>query len=111
MEDIWKHILKHLWVTEALIKPQKHPNMVLYGFLNHIVSILYERGPSTIPCSKLFKYIFNLKVYNKIFEITYKQGQRIRCSSSSSLRGLIEHLLKVHLFIDVAIGTWGLNKK
>ena len=26
---IWKHIFNHIWVTEALKKPQKTPNMVV----------------------------------------------------------------------------------
>ena len=29
----WKHLLDHLWVTEALNRPQKHPKMMLYGKL------------------------------------------------------------------------------
>ena len=36
---ICKHFLNHIWVTEALIGPQKRPNMV--SFLNHIASIPY----------------------------------------------------------------------
>ena len=27
---IWKHLLNHIWVTEALSRPQKPPNMVIY---------------------------------------------------------------------------------
>ena len=28
---VWKHLLNHMWVTEALNRPQKRPNMVMYG--------------------------------------------------------------------------------
>ena len=42
---IWKHLLNHIWVTKALNRPQKPPNMMLYhGISWHIASILSERG-------------------------------------------------------------------
>ena len=40
---IWKHLLNHICVTEALNRPQNPPNMVLYQG-NHIASVLSERG-------------------------------------------------------------------
>ena len=56
---IWKHLLNPIWVTEALNRPQKDPNVVqMVSFLNHIVCILYKRGlqvEPAIPC-----YIFCL---------------------------------------------------
>ena len=27
----WKHLLNHIWVNATLNRPQKHPNVVLYG--------------------------------------------------------------------------------
>ena len=39
---VWKQILTHIWVTEALNMPQIGCKLV--SFLTHIVSILYEGG-------------------------------------------------------------------
>ena len=43
---IWKHLLNHICVTEALNRPQKPPKWcyIKVSFLNHIASVLSERG-------------------------------------------------------------------
>ena len=47
---IRKYLLKHVWVTEALNRPQKRPIWwYKVSFFNHIVSILYERGLQAEP--------------------------------------------------------------
>ena len=61
---IRKYLLKHVWVTEALNRPQKRPIWCYkVSFFNHIVSILYERGlqaKPTIHSLYLFCTRFNL---------------------------------------------------
>ena len=52
---IWKHPLNYICVTEALNRPQKPPNMVLYqGKFSQPYSCLsagLDAEPSTIPCA------------------------------------------------------------
>ena len=44
---IWKLLLKPLWVTEALNRPQKDPNMILNGKLSQPYSLLGLFCPNT----------------------------------------------------------------
>ena len=51
--------MNHIWVTEALNRPQKHPNMV--SFFNHIASILSECG---LTCGAVYPLlIFNFVIW------------------------------------------------
>ena len=55
---VLRHIMNHIWVTEALNRPQKRSNMVLIlvSFLKEIVCILYKprlQVKPSILCSTL----------------------------------------------------------
>ena len=49
-----KHLLNHIWVTEALKLPQKYPNIAVC--LNHIFSFLYKRG---LTCGAVYSLVNN----------------------------------------------------
>ena len=56
----WKHLLNHIWVTEALNRPQIWCYMVC--FLNHIFSILYE---CRLTCGAVYSLVISVVVRSK----------------------------------------------
>ena len=55
---MWKHLLNHIWVTEALNRPQIGCCMVC--FLNHIFSILYKHRPT---CGAVYSLVYRWFYY------------------------------------------------
>ena len=88
---IWKHILNYIWVTEALNRPQKRPNMV--SFLNHKVSILYESGLQAEPS---FPCLLFIEILNITLEgITVSKAAGKFNLMSSFCKALAESLRKI----------------
>ena len=58
---IWKHLLNHIWVTEALNRPKKVPNMV------SCLSAGLDEEPFTIPCINPLYHLLKISWRNTYF--------------------------------------------
>ena len=83
---IWKHRLNHIYVTEALHRLQKPPNIKV-SFLNHIAIVLSERG---LTCGAVYilsqlNNLLYLVFYSQASEtVVYKSAPRIIFSVSKT---------------------------
>ena len=68
---IWRHLLNHICVTEALHRPQS-PQIwcyIMVNFLNHKASILSERG---LRCGAVYHQSIRTLIINLFYKIPLK---------------------------------------
>ena len=71
---IWKQFVNPIWVTKALNRTQKGPNIV--SFLNHIVSILYQHG---LTYGAIYHVYSVSKLYNLLIRTNNKVEENTVC--------------------------------
>ena len=72
---IWKPLLNHIWVTETLNRPQKHPNMVLFGMFSEpyiqypVQAQAYVRS-CLFPCSRHHSVLL-IKIHSPYYTMKF----------------------------------------
>ena len=111
---IWKHRLNHVWVTDALHRPKKPPNMVLYqGKFSQPYSQCpfwaraYVRSRLSLVLCLFFKAElkhFNVAIMCATFFVTWQMFSHQKCKIillfrvSHEITGLSEPLFPVYFF-------------